>query len=250
VTQVSQRTCIREAIVRAIEQDDFSACGGDFYARGDIRSIAHSVGLDAAETEALVREYDAAHVPARPITAAEIFEPSTPIRIKERRAPNWSVAMVIALAVILGYGAYRFISSGSTPQRPVASQQRPHITHHPHRSHPGTVANPPPSSAASVSHGLTIHLTAIQDCWVEFSKPNGTYLFQAYVVGGSKRTWQFQHSVSMQIGNPGGIVLKVNGRDLGHPGGIGQPVTLAFGPHKPLPTVVPNGSSGATGSSG
>jgi len=40
VTQVSQQTRIRESIIRGIEADDFSGCGGDFYARGHIRSIA------------------------------------------------------------------------------------------------------------------------------------------------------------------------------------------------------------------
>jgi len=44
INQVSQRTRIREAIIRGIEQDDYSACGGDFYARGHIRSIARTVG--------------------------------------------------------------------------------------------------------------------------------------------------------------------------------------------------------------
>ena len=44
VTQVSQQTRIRESIIRAIEQGDFSPCGGDFYARGHIRSIARSWG--------------------------------------------------------------------------------------------------------------------------------------------------------------------------------------------------------------
>ena len=44
VTQVSERTRIRETIIRGIEQNDFSACGGDFYARGHIRSIAAVVG--------------------------------------------------------------------------------------------------------------------------------------------------------------------------------------------------------------
>ncbi len=44
VTQVSQRTCIRETIIRGIERGDFSGCGGDFYARGHIRSIARAVG--------------------------------------------------------------------------------------------------------------------------------------------------------------------------------------------------------------
>ena len=35
VTEVSQQTRIRETIIRDIESDDYSACGGDFYA-GDI----------------------------------------------------------------------------------------------------------------------------------------------------------------------------------------------------------------------
>jgi len=60
VTQVSQQTCIRATIIRAIEQDDYRACGGDFYARGHIRAIAQVVGADPV---ALIAEYDTAHRP-------------------------------------------------------------------------------------------------------------------------------------------------------------------------------------------
>ena len=69
IAQVSQRTCIRETIVRGIERDDFSACGGDFYARGHIRSIARVVGLDPDQ---LIHEYDAAHGVQQEITAAGV----------------------------------------------------------------------------------------------------------------------------------------------------------------------------------
>ena len=58
ITQVSQRTRIRETIIRGIERDDFSACGGDFYARGHIRAIARAAGADP---EPLIREYDSSH---------------------------------------------------------------------------------------------------------------------------------------------------------------------------------------------
>ncbi len=58
ITQVSQRTRIRETIIRGIEDDDFSACGGDFYARGHIRAIARAAGVDG---EPLVRQYDSSH---------------------------------------------------------------------------------------------------------------------------------------------------------------------------------------------
>ena len=55
ITQVSQQTRIRESIIRDIEQDDFSACGGDFYARGHIRSIAGAVGADSVPADQRVR---------------------------------------------------------------------------------------------------------------------------------------------------------------------------------------------------
>ena len=59
ITQVSERTRIRATIIRDIEHDDYSACGGDFYARGHIRAIARVVGTDPVP---LIEEYDAAHM--------------------------------------------------------------------------------------------------------------------------------------------------------------------------------------------
>ncbi len=60
VTQVSERTRIRETIIRDIEHDDYAACGGDYYARGHIRAIARVVGADPVP---LIEEYDAEHLP-------------------------------------------------------------------------------------------------------------------------------------------------------------------------------------------
>src|SRR5689334_6524293 len=64
VTEVSQRTRIRETLVKDIEHDDYSACGGDFYTRGHIRAIARVVGADP---EPLIQEYDAARRAASPV---------------------------------------------------------------------------------------------------------------------------------------------------------------------------------------
>jgi hypothetical protein len=58
LAQVSQQTRIRETIIRKIEEDDYSECGGDFYARGHIRAIAKMVGADP---EPLIQEYDTRH---------------------------------------------------------------------------------------------------------------------------------------------------------------------------------------------
>ena len=227
ITQVSQRTRIRETIVRGIEHDDFSACGGDFYARGHIRSIARVVGVDS---EQLIQEYDTTHGSPQAIRAADVFEPATPIKLKERRRPNWSVAMIIVLALVVGYGVYRAVAAVASPgsHAPVAA---------PPSHHPSAAAAPstPAPTPTHVSHTVVIRLTAIEDCWVEFTTPAGGYLSQDYVVGGSTKTWTFRHAVNMQIGNPGGVLLTVNGRNLGRPGSPGQPVTLSLGPGTKMP---------------
>jgi cytoskeletal protein RodZ len=227
ITQVSQRTCIRETIVRGIEHDDFSACGGDFYARGHIRSIARVVGADS---EPLIHEYDTTHGAPQAIRAADVFEPATPIKLKERRSPNWSLAMIIVLALVVGYGVYRAVAAVASPGHPAVAAPPSH--------HPSAAAAAPSTPAPTpthVSHTVVIRLTAIEDCWVEFTTPAGVYLSQDYVVGGSSMTWTFHRNVTMQIGNPGGILLTVNGKNLGRPGSVGQPVTLSFGPDKKLP---------------
>jgi len=82
VAQVSERTRIRETIIRGIEHDDYSACGGNYYARGHIRAIARVVGTDPVP---LIEEYDAAHLPPQP-------EPASPEEDTDRyswRLPGW-----------------------------------------------------------------------------------------------------------------------------------------------------------------
>jgi cytoskeletal protein RodZ len=228
ITQVSQRTRIRETIIRGIEHNDFSACGGDFYARGHIRSIARVVGVDPEE---LIREYDATHGSPEAIRAADVFEPATPIKLKERRSPNWSVAMVVVLALVVGYGVYRAVAAVASPHHPTAASQSSPPTAPPTHS-----ATPTPTpSPTQTRHMVVIHLTAIEDCWVGFTTPAGAYLSQYLVVGGSSKTWKFRHAVTMQIGNPGGILLTVNGKNLGSPGQTG-PLTLSFGPGTKLPS--------------
>jgi hypothetical protein len=98
VAQVSDRTRIRETIIRAIEDDDYSACGGDFYARGDIRSIAKIVGTDP---EPLIREYDTAHrAPGAfsRVTLEELLASS--VQAPQRRRPDLSAVRERAAAAL------------------------------------------------------------------------------------------------------------------------------------------------------
>ena len=227
ITQVSQQTRIRESIIKAIEQGDFSSCGGDFYARGHIRSIASVVGTDPVP---LIREYDEEHGPPGGMRAAEIFEPATPIKIREPRPFGLGRVLIVALLAVIGFAAYHLVSTGNPHKaatqaatlRPVA-KPKPHPVVNPVVQHPSRPE-------------AVIRLTATQDCWVGLTSASGQQLYQGVIAAGNTMTWREQHPVSMVIGDPPGIVLTVNGKtEQLNPGQVAH---LSIDPSSKTPVVI------------
>ena len=107
VSDLSRRTRVREPVIRAVEHDDYAACGGDFYARGHIRAIANAVGTDPAP---LIDEFDSTWRSTREITAAEAFGPGLPLRTRERRRVRWTGVLAVLVLVVLGFAGYKFAS--------------------------------------------------------------------------------------------------------------------------------------------
>ncbi len=220
ITQVSQRTCIRETIVRGIERGDYSACGGDFYARGHVRSIARAVGLDPDE---MVREYDASQAPPPPITAADVFQPFTPVKLKERRRPNWTLVLLAGLVVVAGIVGFRYFSR-STPASHTASHHSTHTTTPPTAKVSQAAASPsvPPATQAQV----VIIAKPGQVTWVQATAVNGKVLFQGDIGGTApaRETVTAVNAMTVQFGNPGGAELYLNGKL--QPLAAGHPLTL------------------------
>ncbi|HEY6310429.1 MAG TPA: RodZ domain-containing protein [Streptosporangiaceae bacterium] len=207
IAQVSQQTRIRESIIRDIEQSDFATCGGDFYARGHIRSIAGVVGTDPVP---LITEYDDDHGPLGPLRAADVFEPSRPIKIRERRSPSLTMIVVLVLLAIIGYGAYRLVSShDSKSGHPAAAAT---ISTRP-SAHPTPKPTPSPTPTPAPAQ-LVIKVTAAEDCWISITKASdGSQLYMGVVSAGNSMTWTETSAVQMVLGNPGGVVLTVNGQE-------------------------------------
>lgn len=132
VTQVSQRSRIHETLITAIEGDDYSACGGDFYARGHIRAIAKVVGADPVP---LIQEYDVRHREPTAVSAVSLEELLATSAPTAHRPPGRRVsraaALGLALVMVLGAGGYRLLSGlPSAAVRPVAVQRAetdPHL---------------------------------------------------------------------------------------------------------------------------
>ena len=142
VAEVSERTRVRENIIEGIEQDDYAACGGDFYARGHIRAIAEAVGTDPGP---LIEEFDERWRSAQESTAAEAFQPMMPIRKRERRRVRWTAILAVLVLAVIGFAGYKFASGvGKTQRAAGATSQRP-------AHQPGPVPSITPSVQASVA---------------------------------------------------------------------------------------------------
>ncbi|GLW08519.1 membrane protein [Microtetraspora sp. NBRC 13810] len=227
VSQLSARTRIREALIYAIERDDLSQCGGDFYARGHVRNIAKAVGLDP---DATVARYDEIQggVPG-PVRAAKVFQADNPIKLRERRSPNWSMALLVALAIVVIFGIVRVM--GGEGERSADVRQRPGA--------PSAGQSAPPRPAAAAPAGqasmVEVSVRTTAPSWLRVVDAKGRRLFTGTLPAGKTSTWKARDKVRIVIGNAGGVTLKVNGKDLGVPGAPGETVRRSFGPGAPKP---------------
>nr|WP_253945323.1 helix-turn-helix domain-containing protein [Nocardioides sp. zg-DK7169] len=110
VDQLAERTRIRPHVIESIEVDDFTPCGGDFYARGHLRTLARVLGTDAAP---LLAEYDAKYADA-PISPRRVFEAELATGVHggirgTRGGPNWSVLVAAVMVLVLAWSVARLV---------------------------------------------------------------------------------------------------------------------------------------------
>ncbi len=116
---LSERTRIRPHVLECIEVDDFAACGGDFYARGHLRTLARVFGLDA---QLLIDLYDDHYAKAE-IEARQVFEAELASGIgggvrAAATGPRWTLLAACVLALASVWGVARVFND--TPQELVS----------------------------------------------------------------------------------------------------------------------------------
>lgn len=122
VDELADRTRIRPHVIEAIEVDDFVPCGGDFYARGHLRTLARVLGIDVAPLLASYDErYARAPINPRSVFEAELATGSNGSIRGTRGGPNWSVLVAVVMALVLCWSVARLVMDtppslqGSTP---------------------------------------------------------------------------------------------------------------------------------------
>ncbi|WP_052069744.1 helix-turn-helix domain-containing protein [Streptacidiphilus albus] len=237
VEEVGDDTSVRVPIIEGIEQDDFSRCGGDFYARGHVRSLARAVGADA---DALVTEFDEAHggtsAAARPLPLP-LFEPSR--MNHERRRPSWAGAMVAAIVVVAAVIGFNLADGRSkdtaaeaavVPSPSASGPAKPLVVLRPTMP-AAPVRTAPPAAPAAPLGVVTVKLTAdAADSWLEVADTTGRTFFEGDLAKGASQSYTDPKGLQLVLGNASGVHLWVNGKDVGRPGAAGQVVQLAYTP--------------------
>jgi cytoskeleton protein RodZ len=233
VEDVSAATRIRPAIIRAIEADDFDACGGAVYARGHLRSIAQVVGADPRP---LVEEFDRRfHQPVPALRTAPLgaFEPPRDAGRSGRRSPPWaSVAAGVLVVVLLFLGASWIVGrSGGDADSPAPVAA---ATTAPATTTPAPAPRPTASRPAPSVQGIVLRLTATGgQSWVSVRSSAGAEIFQGVLTDGMAKEFRDSTRLSVRFGNSFAVRVNQNGRDTGTPQCPRGVCTVAFGTPSP-----------------
>jgi cytoskeletal protein RodZ len=210
VDQLADRTRIRPHVLESIEVDDFLPCGGDFYARGHLRTIARVLGVDAAP---LLATYDATYADA-PVDPRAVFEAELAsshgggLR-PMRGGPNWSVLVAAVMAVVLIWSVARLVMAGSpsTPAPSISLDSGSAGTGNPY----GKTAAPVPVVLTAAGGGAQV---VVRDA-------SGTVVFTGDLAFGESKTLKAAPPLRIQSSD-GSLAVSIKGHKAEPIGSIGQ----------------------------
>ncbi len=207
VDQLAERTRIRPHVIEAIEVDDFVPCGGDFYARGHLRTLARVLGVDVTP---LLTTYDERYAHA-PIDPRRVFEAELatgahgPIR-GTRGGANWSILVAAVMALVLAWSVARLVMDA-----PVDVDGAP-VLNGSGGPHAGStvVADPVPVVVTAPAGGARI---VVRDS-------SGAVVFQGALAIGESRTVDASPPVRVQT-TDGSVTVGIAGVERGPIGEAG-----------------------------
>lgn len=215
IAEVADRAKLRVAVLQAIENDDFSLCGGDTYARGHLKVIAGILKIDSKSLLELFDEkfgkFETALLDLSEKGKRNVEKPS-----KSTKA-SWKTLSAIAVAVIALVTVVQI--SGSSPKNEVVSATSESET-------PPSVEQPIPATASTEPEAKVVITGVRSYSWISVSDAAGNSIFTGEVKKGESKEFTDAQLLRFVIGNAGAVTLTVNGEERGIPGKIGEVVRL------------------------
>lgn len=236
IDDLSAATNIRSTLLREIESDVFANCGGETYARGHIRNIATTVGVDP---QIFISAFEEEQMQSDRSMRELLVENSVMREPQESRKVSWKVLATISVSSLLLVGIVQIIVSNTTSMKipdPIStasasSTSTPSST--PSSTPTATPSeDPTPTVQPTVSTGTGVELiiTATRaKSWLFVSDAAGRTLFSGQLSRGASKTFSTDVALNAKIGNAGGVDLTVNGKMVDSIGSDGEVVSVSYG---------------------
>ena len=236
IEELAEATSIRPSLLRDIESNDFSHCGGQTYARGHIRNIAKC--LKADETEFL-RIYEEEQAIEKRTMHDLLAENNVMRKPATKRKVSWKSLVLISIASLGIAGVAQIVVSNiSTVEKATIDIATADVT----TAQPtveasvsastSTSAKPAPSEQSSFSTGtgVKVVINAVRaKSWLFVSDATGRTLFSGQMSVGATHVFTSDNRLDFKVGNAGGVDLEVNGKKLSSIGPDGAVVSVSYG---------------------
>jgi cytoskeletal protein RodZ len=227
IDDLSAATNIRGTLLREMEANNFSQCGGETYARGHLRNIAIKLKVDP---QIFLTAFEDEQMHVDRSMQDLLVENNVMREPKEVRKVSWKVLVTISVASLFVVGlAQIIVSNNSTPDIPVAIEESPTASASPEAA--ATEETLPTDEAAiSTGQGVEVIVTASRArSWLFVSDSAGRVLFSGQISTGVTKTFSSDLTLNLKIGNAGGVDLSVNGKKIDSVGVDGQVVSVSYG---------------------
>ena len=224
VDELADRTRIRPHVIESIEVDDFAPCGGDFYARGHIRTLARVLGKDPAPMLAQFEgRYATAPVNARRVFEAELATGMTgSMRSTTAGGPNWMLLVAVVLSLVLVWSAVRlFAGTADETLEPPPALKLGSLDGSNYR-----VPHAPRPVATTVT-------AANGGAHVTVRDGEGKVVFDGDMALGQTQALRVDPPITVSSDDGGAVSVALAGVDQGLMGQGGQPATQVF--QRPTP---------------
>ena len=227
IEDLSAATNIRASLLREMESDLFSNCGGETYARGHIRNIATKIGVDPL---IFIAAFEEEQIQIDRSMQDLLVEKGLMKEPQEARKVSWKVLATISVSSLFVLGLAQIIISNTTSldiPEPIATIP---ASASPSPSASATEATPTEEATVSTGTGVELIVSATRaKSWLFVSDASGRTLFSGQIAQGTTKTFSTELSLNIKVGNAGGVDLTVNGKSVDSIGADGEVVSVSYG---------------------
>jgi len=235
IDDLSERTSIRAGLLKEIESDDFTKCGGETYARGHLRNIAPHIKMDSQLLLELFENEQSSQPRRIQEMLAENNVMTNPV---DKKTISWKTLAGISLSTLALLAAIQIIISNSKttsvaePEVVVSesASAQPSSTPEVVPTQSPTTSPAPARDTYSSGTGVSVSVVANRgNSWLFVSDSNGTTLFSGQIRNGQKLNFSATTRISLKVGNAGAVDVSVNGKSGQQIGNDGEVVSVSYG---------------------